>query len=134
MPLAAGNLWWREVFNSGHVMLFIYISFVLYFRLSAISRFSNSVIIYFVVLVVGMLLDIAVEMLQGLLQRETSVDDLYRNFSGIMPGLGVVSLTRQKILSNKILILIFSLGFLLLGTCSLFQKNVYHSPCNHINY
>jgi hypothetical protein len=121
MPLAAGNLWWREVFNSGHTILFLFISFVLYLRLSATSRFSNSVIIYLVVLVVVLMLGIAIEMLQGLLQRETSVDDLYRNFFGIISGLGLVSLRRQKILSNKILVLIFSLSFLLLGTCSLFQ-------------
>ena len=121
MPLAAGNLWWREVFNSGHTILFLFISFVLYFRLSATYRFSNSVIIHLVVLVTCLLLGVAIEMLQGLLQRETSVDDLYRNFFGIMSGLGLVSLRHQKILSNKILMVIFFLGFLLLGTCPLFQ-------------
>ncbi len=121
MPLAAGNLWWREVFNSGHVILFLFISFVLYFRLSAIYRFSNSVIIYLVVLVTCLLLGVAIEMLQGLLQRETSVDDLYRNFFGIISGLGLVSLRRQKIRSNKILMGMFSIGFLLLGSGSLFQ-------------
>lgn len=121
MPLAAGNLWWREVFNSGHVILFLFISFVLYFRLSETLRFSNSAIIYLLVLVTGLLLGVTIELLQGLLQRETSVDDIYRNFFGIISGLGMVSLRHQKLLSNKILMLIFSLGFLLLGTCSLFQ-------------
>ena len=126
MPLAAGNLWWREVFNSGHVILFLFISFVLYFRLSDTFRFSSSVVIYSVVLVVGLLLGIAIEMLQGLLQREASAGDLYRNFSGIISGLGLVSLTRQKKLFNKILMLIFSLGFLLLGTCSLLQTSCHY--------
>ena len=121
MPLAAGNLWWREVFNSAHVILFLFISFVLYFRLSAIYRFSNSVIIYLVVLVTCLLLGVAIEVLQGLLQRETSVDDLYRNFFGIISGLGLASLRRQKIRSNKILLGVFSIGFLLLGSGSLFQ-------------
>ena len=121
MPLAAGNLWWREVFNSGHVILFLFISFVLYFRLSATLRFSNSAIIYLIVLVTGLLLGVTIELLQGLLQRETSVDDLYRNFFGIISGLGLVSLRRQKIRSNKILMGMFSIGFLLLGSGSLFQ-------------
>lgn len=31
LPIAADNLWWREVFNSGHTALFLVISFVLYF-------------------------------------------------------------------------------------------------------
>ena len=121
MPLAADNLWWREVFNSGHVILFLFISFVLYFQLSATLRFSNSAIIYLIVLVTGLLLGVTIELLQGLLQREASVDDLYRNFFGIISGLGMVSLRHQTLLPNKILMLIFSLGFLLLGTCSLFQ-------------
>ncbi len=121
MPLVAGNLWWREVFNSGHVILFLFISFAFYFRLSAALRFSNSAIIYLIVLVTGLLLGVTIELLQGLLQREASVDDLYRNFFGIISGLGMVSLRHQTLLSNKILMLIFSLGFLFLGTCSLFQ-------------
>ena len=121
MPLAAGNLWWREAFNSGHVILFAVISYVLYFRVSITFRFSNTVIIYLIVLVAGLLLGLAIEVLQDLLQREASIDDLYRNFSGIISGLGLVSLRRQKSLFNKILMAMFSLGFLLLGTCSLFQ-------------
>ncbi len=121
MPFAADSLWWREVFNSGHTILFVVISSVLYFRLSATVRFSNSAIIYLIVLVTGLLLGIAIEVLQGLLQREASVNDLYRNFFGIISGLGLVSLRRQKSLYNKMLMAMFSLGFLLLGTCSLFQ-------------
>ena len=121
MPMAAGNLWWREVFNSGHTILFLFISYILYFRLSATFRFKNSAVIYLIVLVACLLLGIVIEVLQGLLQRETSVDDLYRNFYGIMSGLGLVSLRRQKVLRNKILAVMFSLGFLLPGSCSLFQ-------------
>ncbi len=121
MPFSATNLWWTEVFNSGHVLLFLLISFVLYFWLSASFCFSSAAIIYLVVLVTGLLLGVAIEALQGLLQREASVDDLYRDFFGIVSGLGLVSLTRQKILRNKILIGLFSLGFLFLGSASLFQ-------------
>jgi len=121
MPLATANLWWREVFNSGHVILFLFISFALYFRLSATFHFSSSTIIYLVVLLTCLLLGIAIEVLQGLLQREASVDDLYRNFFGIISGLGLVSLTRQKLFRHKILMGIFCLGFLLPGSYPLFQ-------------
>ena len=121
MPFSATNLWWTEVFNSGHVLLFLLISLVLYFWLSATFCFSSAAIIYLVVLVTGLLLGVAIEALQGLLQREASVDDLYRDFFGIVSGLGLVSLTRQKMLRNKILMGMFSLGFLFLGSGSLFQ-------------
>ncbi len=121
MPLGTGSLWWRELFNSGHTILFLFISFILYSWLKTTFCFSSSATTYLVVLVTGLLLGIAIEMLQGLLQRETSVDDLYRNFFGIIAGLGLVLLRRQKILRNKILMVIFSLSFLLFGTYSLFQ-------------
>lgn len=121
MPLTAANLWWREAFNSGHTILFIFISFTLYFWLKAVLRFSTPMTIYLLVLVAGMLFGVVIEVLQGLMQREASVDDLYRNLSGIISGLGLVSVTRQKVLRNKILMALFSLGFLLLGTASLLQ-------------
>ncbi len=121
MPLATANLWWREVFNSGHVILFVFISYILYFWLSATFRFTSTAVTYLVVLLMCLLLGIAIEALQGLLQREASVDDLYRNFFGIIAGLGLVSLTRQKSLFNKILMLLFSLAFLLAGSSSFFQ-------------
>jgi hypothetical protein len=73
------------------------------------------------VLVASQLLGIAIELLQGLLQREASIDDLYRIFFGIVSGISLVSLTRQKTLRNKILMGMFSLGFLFPGCASLFQ-------------
>jgi hypothetical protein len=75
------------------------------------------------VLIASLLLGIVIEVLQGLLQREASVDDLYRNFVGIISGLALVSMSRQKILRNKILAGMFSLGFLFLGSSSLFQMS-----------
>jgi len=65
MPLAAANLWWCEVSNSGHTILFLFISIVLYYWLSVVFRFSSIAITYLVVLVTGLLLGIAIEMLQG---------------------------------------------------------------------
>lgn len=76
MPFSATNLWWTEVFNSGHVILFLLISFEFYFWLSATFCFSSAAIIYLAVLVAGQLLDMAIETLQGLLHREAGVGDL----------------------------------------------------------
>ena len=121
LPFATTNLWWREALNSGHTVLFFFISFVLYFLFSARPFFLNGVITFLAVLVVGMSLGVVIEILQGLLQREASMDDLYRNFFGIVSGLSFAVLTQQKVLRNKMLAAIFSLSFLLLGMGSLLQ-------------
>lgn len=120
-PFSATNLWWREALNSGHTILFVFVSLALYSVLSVRPSLSSSIKSYFAVLVVGLLLGVAVEVLQGLLQREASTEDLYKNIFGLVSGLGFVSFTRQKIWRKKILLAIFSFGFLLLGTSSLFQ-------------
>ena len=53
---------------------------------------------YLIVLVAGLLLDIAVDMLQGLLQREVSIDDLYRNFLNIiLPWPGITKSSEEAV-------------------------------------
>lgn len=126
MPMPTDNLWWREVFNSGHTVLFLVLSFVLFFRLQAVFHFSSAIIAYLTVAALMILLGMAIEMIQSMLQREASIDDLYRNFIGIISGLGFVSLTRQKNSRNKMLALMFSLAFLFLGTRSLFQISCHY--------
>ncbi len=121
LPISTTNLWWREALNSGHVILFVFVSFALYSVLSTRSYLASSIKTYLAVLVIGLLLGVAVEILQGMLQREASIEDLYKNIFGLVSGLGFVSFTQQKIWRKKILLAIFSFGFLLLGTSSLFQ-------------
>jgi len=121
LPFATANLWWREALNSAHVVLFFFISFVLYFLFSTRSFFSNKLVTYFAVLVAGLVIGVVIEILQGFVQREASVDDLYRNFWGMASGLSFVALTQQKVLRSKILAAIFSFGFLLFGIAPLFQ-------------
>ncbi|MCK4675089.1 MAG: hypothetical protein KAT61_04185, partial [Gammaproteobacteria bacterium] len=77
MPLSTGSMWRRELFNSGHVILFAVIAYFLFFRLYATGRFSGVVTTGLVVLVTGMLLGLMIEGLQGVMHRESSVDDLY---------------------------------------------------------
>ena len=121
IPLDSGNLWWRAAFNSGHTIVFIILSFPLYFWLKSVFNSFTPAVLYLLVLATGMLFGMVIEVLQGLLQREASVDDLYRNLFGIISGLGLVSLKHQKVLSKKILLSLFSLGFLLSGMASLLQ-------------
>ena len=121
MPLSTGSMWWRELFNSGHVILFAVIAYFLFFRLYATGRFSGVVTTGLVVLVTGMLLGLMIEGLQGVMHRESSVDDLYRDFFGIVGGLGLASVRCQKIRHNRIWLIIFSVAVLLSGISPLFQ-------------
>ncbi len=121
MPVAADNLWWREVFNSGHTVLFLVVSFVLFFRLHAAFQFSSVKIIYLAVVILMLSLGVAIEVVQSLLQREASVDDILRDFYGVSAGLGLALLVRQKNVRNKTLALVFSLGFLFSGVGPLIQ-------------
>jgi hypothetical protein len=120
-PFAISNLWWREALNSGHVILFFFISLALYFVFSARSFFSSTVATYFVVLLTGLAIGVVIEISQTLFQREGSIEDLYKNFLGMMSGLGFIALTKQKVLRNKILAGLFSFSFFLLGFVPLLQ-------------
>ena len=49
------------------------------------------------------------------------MDDIYKDFYGIISGLGFVIFVRQKKARNRIFSLVFSLSFLFFGVSSLFQ-------------
>ncbi len=95
-PLPTNNLWWREAINSGHTLLFIFLSFIIHSQISVRMRLSNSFVIYLFVLIIGMLLGVAIEVLQSIGQRETSLNDIVRNFFGLMTGLCLIALFKLK--------------------------------------
>lgn len=76
---------------------------------------------YLTVLFLMLLLGTAIELVQSGLHREASMDDLLKNFYGIISGLGFVMFVRQKNARNRIFSLVFSLAFLFFGVSSLFQ-------------
>lgn len=121
IPFTTINLWWREALNSSHVILFFFVSVTLHFLFSARSFFTSAVANHVAVLVVGLLIGVGIEILQGVLQREASVDDLFKNLLGILSGLSFVVLTQQKRLRNKIISGFVSASFLLSGIAPLFQ-------------
>jgi len=125
VPIPANNLWWREVFNSGHTVLFAILSFIIYRQIRAVTRLSNGLAIYFFVLFVGMLLGILIELLQSLVQREISLNDLYADFFGLMTGLCVIAVYNLKKVQYKKLTIVFFVitgtGFFLSGMCPLIQ-------------
>jgi hypothetical protein len=120
-PFTISSLWWREALNSGHVILFFFIFLALYFLFSTRSYFSSRVVTYFSALLAGLAVGVVIEVLQMLFQRESSIEDLYKNFLGMMSGLGFIVLTQQKILRNRILAGLFSFSFFLLGIVPLLQ-------------
>ncbi len=121
IPFTTINLWWREALNSSHVILFFFISFALYFLFSARSLFASAVANHAAVLIAGLFIGVGIEMLQGIFQRESSVDDLFRNLLGILSGLSFVVFIQQQKLRNKIIAGFVSLSFLLSGIAPLFQ-------------
>ena len=124
-PVHTGNLWWREAINCGHTVLFVFLSFVIYSQVKARAHDSNVLIIYLYVLVIGLLLGIVIEVLQTLVQREASLNDLYGNFLGIMTGLCLLAVfTLKNIHHQKIIALLLilgSAGFLLVGMTPLMR-------------
>lgn len=118
----ANNLWWREAINSGHTLLFVFFTFVIHSQINTRMRFSNVFVIYLFVLIIGMLLGVVIEVLQSVGQREASLNDLYRDFLGIMTGLSLLSLFNTKNTHyQKIASIIMAAGFLLLALYPLLQ-------------
>jgi len=121
IPLPVGNLWWRELFNSGHTFLFIFISLGLYSSLNAACKISNTLILHLVVLMGGLFIGGIIELLQGLVGREPSAVDLSRDLFGIIAGSIAIVFMRQKMLINRMLLSLAMLICIGLGSYSLIQ-------------
>ena len=126
LSLPSDNLWLRELFNAGHTVLFFIISFVLYSLLHDSQRFSGIKIIYLLVVLIGLLFGVTIELLQGFLQRESSIDDIYRDFLGLMSGISVLALSRQASMPDKTVLIILSSGFLFIGMFSFLQISLHY--------
>jgi len=118
-PVHINNLWWHEVINSGHTVLFFFLSFIIYSRLKAIAPDSSVLIIYLYVIAIGILLGIVIEGLQTLVHREFGLNDIYGNLYGIMAGLCLHAFYKLKTIHHKNLLaavmFVGSTGFLLAG-------------------
>ncbi len=114
VPLPTNNLWWREAINSGHTLLFFFLSFVIHDQVSARVRWSNRLVIYIFVLLIGMLLGVVIEALQISGQRDASLSDIYRNLLGLMAGIFLIELLKSKKLTSLLLVIAVA-GFLWTG-------------------
>jgi len=124
-PLPANTLWWREVFNSGHTVLFAVLSFVIYRRIKAVTRFSSNLVVYFLVLIAGISFGVLIELLQSFVQRDASLNDLYGDFFGLVAGLFLIAAYDLKDIQHKklaaALLVMASIISILLGLFSLIQ-------------
>ncbi|MCG6937852.1 MAG: hypothetical protein LJE83_06710 [Gammaproteobacteria bacterium] len=115
-PLHLGSLWWRELINSGHTILFVFLSFIIYAEVKARAHYSSLIITYIYVVAIGFLLGIAIELLQTMVQREASLADIYGNVLGILAGLCLHASTAVKNIPHRKIIAIF----LVIGGASFF--------------
>ena len=123
-PVQANNLWWREAQNSGHVILFIFFAFVIYSQVKVKLPLVKTPLVYSFVLVIGFLLGVAIEILQTLAQRDSSLNDLYGNFLGTVTGLCIIatySLIKAQKTKTAVVTIICAASFLLLGMAPLIQ-------------
>jgi len=134
LPIPTSNLWWREAINGSHTVFFIILSFIIYYQVKIRIHISNVTIVYFYVLAIGMFLGIVIELLQVFVQREASLNDLYRNLFGIITGLCLITILNLKnIHRQKTKIVFFSLVgtvFLILGISPLIQLSWHYIERN----
>ena len=125
VPLPTNNLWWHEATNTGHTIVFAIISVIVYYQIYTNTRFSNKLLLYFFVLVICMSLGVLIEVLQDLVHRESSLNDVYRNFYGIMMALCLIAVINAKEIQYQksiiVLIVLASLSFFLLGLTPLIK-------------
>ena len=86
-PVSTESLWSSELLNSGHTILFVFVVFVIHPLVKMKVRKPNVLSVYFYVLALGFLLGVFIEILQTMVGREASLNDLYRNFFGLMAGI-----------------------------------------------
>jgi len=125
LPVPTESLWLRQALDSGHTFLFFLLSFFLYLQLNKTKKNLGTPYVFLVVVLVCVFLSVAIELIQGyshsVLQRESSVDDLYKDGFGIAAGLALATFTLQGRVRYKLLSLMTVVAFLLLGFYSLLQ-------------
>jgi hypothetical protein len=129
-PLPSETLWLRELFNSGHTILFLFISLVLYSKIDAINRFLSPQLTCLFVLAIGLAVGAAIEVFQGLIQREASLADLNKDFLGILAGLALALSIRQKTRRTRVLFITIAFGLLIFGMYSLIQLSWHYVQRN----
>lgn len=127
-PVHVDSLWWRELINSGHTILFVFLSFYVLSLIMVKVPDTNVVIKYLCVLLICFLAGVVIEVLQTLVHREASLKDIYGNLFGILAGLFLYAGTRSTIKQHgKIagLLVITAASFFVAGMAPLIGISIY---------
>ena len=130
MPIEVEGLWWRELFNSAHVIIFTVVAYVLLLHLKSNPDSSVNKSAYLFTVLLGLALGVMVEVVQGFVGREMSLQDLYRDLCGLIAGASLATITTsQKHAQSPAVVIIFLLvfiGALLFGAFGLLQMSSHY--------
>ncbi len=114
LPFPASSLWWREAFNSSHVILFVFLSMFTYFQLAKKYQATDITRLFGFILLAGILFGITIELLQSLVQRGSSLHDVYRDVAGIIAGFFIIGvINNYEYRKFRAVIFLISTGVLL---------------------
>ncbi|MES0326844.1 MAG: VanZ family protein [Gammaproteobacteria bacterium] len=98
------NLFWREMQNSGHTLLFIPIVLLILLLLRDTTEFfwRKTFKLYIATFSISLLIGIAIELIQLLTHGDASTMDVVRDLAGIIVGLGLYATTDPELQTHKL--------------------------------
>ncbi|MDH5611238.1 MAG: hypothetical protein OEY66_02120 [Gammaproteobacteria bacterium] len=101
--LPDSNLFWRELQNSGHTLLFIPIAVFILLLLQDASKvfWQNPFKLYMAACLISLLIGIIIELIQLIMSRDASLIDVVRDLTGIIVGLGLRASVDPELLTYR---------------------------------
>ncbi len=98
------SLFWREVQNTGHTILFILIAILILLLLRGTSNFfwQKSFKLYITAFFISLLIGIVIELVQSITHSDASKMDIVRDLAGIIVGLGMYASTDSDLPSYSL--------------------------------
>ena len=93
------NLFWREVQNSGHTILFVMIAILVLLLLRDTAKFfsQKSFKLYIAAFFISLLIGVTIELVQLITHSDASKIDVVRDLAGIIIGLGLYATTDPEL-------------------------------------
>ena len=98
------SLFWRELQNTGHTILFILIAILILLLLRGTSNFfwQKSFKLYITAFFISLLIGIVIEIVQSITHSDASKMDIVRDLAGIIIGLGLYASTDSNLPSYSL--------------------------------
>lgn len=89
------NLFWRELQNSGHTLLFIPIAIVILLLLRSLAKrfYQKPYKLYMVACCVSLIIGVMIELIQLMIHGDASAMDVVRDLAGVIVGFGLYART-----------------------------------------